>query len=152
MKIKQGIPHNERQKAIEWAFEYFKDVVDKRYFYAIVAQETNWDLSARLVDDNDKVMGLYLLGDEQISSLVMDKKIDKYWPQKGVEGVLLAIDPSIRKQGWGNKLKNYPSTLGFDYIWGQQLKTLNNLQDWLKRRVLIAQTNEVYITLEEFRK
>jgi hypothetical protein len=64
---------------------------------------------------------------------------------------LLAVDKSIRGMGWGNKLKDYPKTLGIDYIWGQQLKTLNNLNDWLKRRELVGETNSVYITAEIFK-
>ena len=39
-----------------------------------------------------------------------------------------------------------------DITLGQQLKTLNNLEDWLKRRVLVAETKGVYITLEKFSK
>jgi hypothetical protein len=62
----------------------------------------------------------------------------------------LVVDKEIRGQGWGNKLKEYPKTLEVDYIWGQQLKTLNNLEDWLKRRELLGETVGVYITAEIF--
>jgi hypothetical protein len=92
-------------------------------------------------------MGLYLLGDSQLDSLVVN---DTYSNLKGVEGVVLAVSEEIRVQGWGNKLKDYPKMLGVDYIWGQQLKTLNNLEDWLKRRELVAETKSVYITAELF--
>lgn len=147
MRIEQGITENERLKVIEWAFSYFKDVANKNYFYGLLLQETNWNLSVKLVDNNDEIKGLYLFGDKQLSSLVQGTEYDRL---KGIEGVLLAVDKSIRGQGWGNKLKDYTSTLGFDYIWGQQLKKLNNLSDWLKRRVLIAELNNCYITLEIF--
>jgi len=50
--------------------------------------------------------------------------------------------------GWGNKLKDAPKTLDVDYIWGQQFKGLNNLEDWLKRRELIHETQDIYITAE----
>ncbi len=69
---------------------------------------------------------------------------------RGIEGVLLAVDKSIQGQGWGNRLKDYTRTLGFDYIWGQQLKPLNNLKDWLKRRELVGEVENCYITLEDF--
>jgi len=149
MEIIKGIPQEERLEAIKWAFERFKYVTIESYFFGIIAQETNWDISAKLVDNNNTIMGLYLLGNKQLSSIV--KTYNKYDDLKGVEGVLLAVDSSIRGLGWGNKLKDYPSTLGFDYIWGQQLKVLNNLDDWLKRRILITTTNSCYITLEEYR-
>lgn len=147
MVIKQGIPKNRRFEAIIWAFEHFKDVTEETYFYAIIAQETNWELSVMLVNDKDEMFGLYLFGDKQLDSLV---EVPEYLELKGIEGVLLAVDKSIQGQGWGNKLKDFPKTLGFDYIWGQQLKSLNNLQDWLKRRIFITETDGVYITLEKF--
>ena len=148
MKIKQGIPEERRLESIKWAFESFKHVTDKDYFFAIIAHLTIWDISAMLVDEEENIMGLYLLGDKQLDSLVRD---EKYLDLKGLEGVLLAVDKSIRGMGWGNKLKDYPKTLGIDYIWGQQLKTLNNLNDWLKRRKLVGETNSVYITAEIFK-
>jgi hypothetical protein len=147
MNIRHGIPKEMRIEAITWAFEYFKYVTPKDYFFGILQQETNWDISAILLDDEDKIMGLYLLGDSQLDSLTVNEKFIKL---KGVEGVLLAVSEKIRGEGWGNKLKDYPKTLEFDYIWGQQLKSLNNLEDWLKRRELIAETKSVYITAEVF--
>lgn len=147
MNIKQGISKERRLEAITWAFEYFKAVTTKDYFCAILAQETNWDLSVMLVDEEDKLLGLYLFGNQQVSSLIGPSFYDDI---KGVEGVLLAIDKSIQGQGWGNKLKDFSKTLGVDYIWGQQLKTLDNLQDWLKRRILVGETENVYVTLERF--
>lgn len=149
MTIKQGIPEGRQLEATTWAFEYFKHVTDGDYFFAIIAQETNWEKSIMLVDENGSIKGLYLFGDLQLSSLV---KLPEYDDLKGIEGILLAVDKSIQGQGWGNKLKDYPKTMGVDYIWGQQLKTLNNLQDWLKRRVWIASTKNVHITLEKFSK
>ncbi len=146
MKIKQGIPQHSRLEAITWAFEYFKHVTDKYYFFSILAQETNWDLSVMLID-GEELKGLYLFGDKQIDSII---KTEIFKDKKGIEGILLVVDKEIQGQGWGNKLKDYTKTLGFDYIWGQQLKTLNNLLDWCKRRYLLAETDSVYITVEEF--
>lgn len=148
MKLIKGIPEDERLSATIWAFDYFKHVIGINYFVPIIAQETNWDISAKLVDENNKLMGLYLLGNQQVGSIIKD---EHYYKLKGVEGVALAVDESIRGLGWGNKLKDYPKTLGFDYIWGQQLKTLKNLDNWLKRRVLIGETGGVYVTLEEYK-
>lgn len=147
MNIRQGIPKEMCIEAITWAFEYFKTVTPKDYFFGILQQETNWDISAILLDEEDKIMGLYLLGDKQLDSLTIS---EKYLKLNGVEGVLLAVSEEVRGQGWGNMLKDYPKTLEFDYIWGQQLKSLNNLEDWLKRRELIAETKSVYITAEIF--
>ncbi len=151
MQIKKGIPVQDRLKIIEWSFPFFEHVVNKELFGNIILYETKWDISAKLVDDNDEIKGVYLLG-ESSPAYMMDSDLwfNKYKNLEGVEGVMLAVDESIRGQGWGNKLKDYPKTLGVDYIWGQQLKGLNNLEDWLKRRVLVGDTGDCYVTLELF--
>jgi hypothetical protein len=151
MIIKQGISESYREAIIHWGYPYFKDLVGKQMFKDIIKRQTNWDISLMLVnkDDEDDVLGIYLLGNMQLSESVNSDMFDKL---NGVEGVLLLIDESIRSEGWGSKLKDHTRTLGFDYIWGQQYATLNNLDDWLKRRVLIAQSEEVNITAEFFKK
>jgi len=149
MKIQKGIPEERQTEVIDWAFPYFQHVTDGDYFNAILRQESNWENSLLLLNDKNEIKGVYLLGDQPIESLV---KTEEYKDLKGVEGVVLAVDSELRGKGWGTKLKDYPKTMGFDYIWGQQLKTLNNLEDWLKRRVLVAETKSVYITAEKFLK
>ncbi len=148
LEIKQGIPKTERNNAIEWSFEYFREFVDKENYYSLLSSETNWDISAKLVDENNKLMGLYLLGNKQLSSVIGDNELDFF---KGVEGIMLIVDKSARELGWGNRLKDYPKTLdGIDYIWGSQFKSLNNLRDWLKRRKLICETKYINVTMEFF--
>ncbi len=78
------------------------------------------------------------------------KNTDKFKGLHGVEGILLFIEEKHRGDGWGNKLKDMSKELGYDYIWGQQFKGLNNLQDWLKRRELITETDNIYITAQIF--
>lgn len=148
MRIIKGIPKEYQKPITIWAYGYFKDHIDKINFKYIVEEETNWDISAMLVLE-DEVVGVYLLGNAQLSDIIKTNKVDGL---KGVEGVLLVIDDDVRGEGWGDKLKDYPTTLGVDYIWGQQLKTLNNLDHWLKRRELIGETDFIYITAEFFNK
>ena len=149
MRILQDIPAEMRKESITWAYGFFKNVISKDFFYELIMEETNWKISLIILDDEDKIKGLYLLGNTQLSSYINN---NKYNNLKGVEGILLAVDNDIRGLGWGNKLKDYPKNLGFDYIWGQQLKSLNNLTDWLKRRELVGETKEIYITAEIFSK
>ena len=105
------------------------------------------DIKILLVDDENNIKGVYILGGNQLNSIVTAKD---YKDLNGVEGVLLCVDETLRGQGYGNKMKDYPKTLGYDYIWGQQFKDLDNLNDWLKRRVLVGETQYVYITAELF--
>lgn len=149
MRIKQGIELNQIQEVLDFTFPFFEHIISNVGFnyYMKDLSNANWEESILLLDDDDNVKGAYILGNYQLPSQYVQYK---YVGLTGVEGLLLAIDESIRGQGWGNKLKDYPKTLGYDYIWGQQFKGLNNLNDWLKRRELVATTSEVYITAEIF--
>jgi GNAT superfamily N-acetyltransferase len=149
MKIKQGIPKDYRRAIVLWSYKYFKDIISKPDYLNIIENKTNWDISLILVNEeyDDEIIGIYLLGNTQLSDIL---ETDKYNGLTGIEGVLLVVDETIRGMGGGNKLKNHIITLGYDYIWGQQLKTLNNLEDWVKRRKLIAETEDTYITAEFF--
>jgi hypothetical protein len=147
MKIKKGIPKDLIQYVLDFTYPNFKHLMSKQQYDFYLKGATNWDISAMLVTDEDKILGVYLLGDNKLTNFVDSPK---YKDLIGIEGVLLFIDSSIRGLGYGNKLKDYPKTLGYDYIWGQQFKGLKNLGDWLKRRELVATTNDVYITAEIF--
>ena len=68
----------------------------------------------------------------------------------GVEGILLFVEEAYRGKGWGNKLKDMPKEIGYDYVWGRQHKNLNNLDHWLKRRELILEKEREYVTAEIF--
>jgi hypothetical protein len=147
MKIKQGIPKDQIQYVLDFTYPNFSHLMSRQGYDYYLKGVTNWDISAMLVTDEDKILGVYLLGDNQLTDFV---DAEKYEGLRGVEGVLLFIDSSIIGLGYGNKLKDYPKTLGYDYVWGQQFKGLKNLDDWLKRRELVATTNDVYITAEIF--
>jgi hypothetical protein len=141
--IKQGIPKERLKEIMKWSFPYFTHVIGEGYFQIVVEGQTDLNKSAMIVDKYNNIYGVYLIGNNQLRNLDFSNL-------KGVEGVLLAVDESIRGRGWGNRLKDYPKTLGVDYIWGQQAKGLNNIKDWLKRRELIDESNGVYITAEKF--
>jgi hypothetical protein len=147
MIIEKGIDEEIINDVIQYSYTFFSHIIGESYFYIYISAEAkvNWSKSALLIDDEGFIRGVYLIGKKQLPV-----KLERYSNKVGVEGVLLAIDEDIRGQGWGNKLKDYPKTLGVDYIWGQQFKNLNNLNDWLKRRELISSTDEVYITAEIF--
>lgn len=147
MKIIQGIPKSRITEVLDWSHNLFADKMSKSDFDAYIKYVSNFDKSIMLLNNNDEIFGVYILGDKQICEFTNDVS---YKNLKGIEGVLLGVDESIRGNGYGNQLKDYPRTLGVDYIWGQQLKTLNNLDDWLKRRKLVAITEHVYITAEIF--
>jgi hypothetical protein len=149
MKIKQGIELNQVQEVLDFSFPFFENVISRRGFdyYMRDLANANWKKSALLLDGDNNIKGVYILGNHQLPSQYVQSK---YVGLIGIEGLLIVVDESVRGQGWGNKLKEYPKSLGYGYIWGQQFKGLNNLKDWLKRRELVATTDEVYITAEIF--
>lgn len=150
MEIKQGISTDIQDAVINWTYPFFSLYMDITSFRRYLKKTTNWETSALLMN-GDVIKGVYLLGDATIEDFVNNNLwMEKYSNLKAIEGILLVVDDSERNKGWGNKLKDYPKSLGVDYIWGQQFKPLNNLNDWLKRRILIKTTKDCYVTLELF--
>ena len=147
MKIEKGIESKDISKMLDYSYKFFNKVISRENFDEHILSVTNFPLSARLITDAGKVKGIYLIGTNKLSNYVVLPELDGLI---GVEGVLLAIDEDIRGLGFGNSLKDYPKSIGVDYIWGQQFKALNNLDDWLKRRVLVYETEDIYFTLEKF--
>jgi hypothetical protein len=145
LEIKQDIPLERQYEAILFSYQFFSHTMKFNDFNRYLKNETLWDISWYLVDETDEILGIYLMGGKHIP---FDD--GRFADLLGVEGLLLAVDESIRGFGFGNRLKDLPRTLGVDYIWGQQFKLLNNLDDWLKRRELIGEIGDVYITAEIF--
>ncbi len=144
-EIKTSIPKEKQYEAILFGYQFFNHTMLFNIFNNYLKAETDWEKSFYLVDEEDIIVGVYLIGDHNL--LIKNNKYDTL---VGVEGLLLAVDEDIRGFGFGNRLKDMPKTLGVDYIWGQQFKALGNLEDWLKRRELVFETNDVYITAEIF--
>jgi GNAT superfamily N-acetyltransferase len=117
---------------------------------------TNYNKSI-VAEQGGKIIGFYLLGDRQLrdgveSYLDSDVYVNlgEYDQKNGVEGVALVVADEAQGTGVGSKLKDYTKTVGADYIWGLQYKDLGNLDQWLRRRTLAAETPGINITLEDF--
>jgi GNAT superfamily N-acetyltransferase len=86
--------------------------------------------------DYETIMGVYLLrkGNMITKSALPEiaERMAKYQGLRGVEGVALAVDPMYRGKGAGKLLREYSLTMDYDYIWGMQFKSLNNLDNWVK--------------------
>lgn len=103
-----------------------------------------------IMEVNGKVGGFYFLREESIPEGGNKEAYETLKNLKGVEGVALGVFDEYKNLGLGRTLINYPSTMGYDYVWGYQLKSLENIDNWLKRRKLYAETNDLYITYEIF--
>jgi len=119
-----------------------------------VSAATDWEES-RLITLNDEVVGCYALSRTVIGNFPGAKesteKYNRGWRKgKGVQGIALAVAPEYRGMGIGRALRAYPEQSGrFAYSWGYAMESLNNLQEWLSYRRLIATTGGLHITLRD---
>lgn len=103
-----------------------------------------------VVEVDGNVAGFYFIGGDQIIPGGDPDVYETLSKLNGIEGVALGVFPEYKNAGIGKMLIDYPATLGYDYIWGYQLKTLNNINDWLKRRKIYVQTAGLYVTCQIF--
>jgi GNAT superfamily N-acetyltransferase len=97
--------------------------------------------------DNGKIIGCYI---------VADRKLRQMPDKKGIEGIGLCILPEYRGKGYGELLKDwlekYAKENNYDFVFGQHLKSLHNLEPWLKRRELYAEDSHSYYTIKWINK
>lgn len=130
----------------------FKGILDpKELIYYAHAHDTRL---SKIAEVGSKFSGFYLLQEKSILEVVdhetiIDKDLQYYEHKRGLEGVALGVLPEFRGSGVGHALKEVPRLMGFDYIWGYQLKNLKNIDFWLRRRRVIADSGDLYITLED---
>ncbi|MBP6236766.1 MAG: GNAT family N-acetyltransferase [Saprospiraceae bacterium] len=119
----------------------------------------NFDISLKATLD-DEVVGFYLLSDksnliEEIKkeSASIFFKEDEYLGKKSLEGCAMGVIEAYRSRGIGQMLIDSSISLakknGYDFIFGQHHKDLNNIKYWLARRKLIAESKNVYFTLKD---
>lgn len=120
----------------------FSNVMNYKTNVKYIYNTTNFDLSVKLTN-NDEIIGCYLLN---------DIKLKKLKNKQGINGVALAIKPMYRGYKLGEKLKDwlekYAKEKGYDFIFGEHLKGLHNIDQWLKRRELYKETKDSYFTIK----
>lgn len=134
-----NIKKEEIDEVLELADIVFKDsgMDNKSYINGVV----DWDISVKLTYEG-KIIGFYIFNTMSITT-----KNDKY-SGDGLHGVALGINSEYKGMGLGKMLINYPlinMNNDYDYIWGMHLKSLKNIDDWLKRRELVSD-NGLYVT------
>jgi len=114
----------------------------------MVKTEISIDKSVVILVDN-KISGFYFIGDNQIPDIGNDvsKKLGEL---QGAEGVALGVFPEYKDRGLGKELITWSQYLPVDYIWGYQLKSLDNINDWKKRRDVYLETPSMFITYQIF--
>jgi len=144
-KIEKITSNSDKLFIMEMVAEEFKDLMSKENSYRYLKAVVNWDLSVKLTLDN-KIIGCYLFAEGSL-----DEYTDDFIGQKGVEGVALVLEKQYRNSGFGKLLIEYSETLPYDYIWGQHLKGIGNLEHWKKRRPYVYDADEVWITAKKLK-
>lgn len=136
-------------------FGYSKEELKKR-----ITPRLNNNISIK-IKEGDKIVGVYLFNEKSINKFIDEIKEDKVTDfrlddtkitlneeisDNGLQGIALAVLPSYKGLGYGNKLKEYSYNMGYDYIWGVQDKKLNNIDFWLNSRNIFAESSNRYAT------
>ncbi len=135
------IDESEIEEILSLADEIFEHVQKDTSTYVYFL--THWEISVKLTKDSTgEIIGFYLFNEDPLREL----------HGKGLQGVAIGLKEEYRGRGLGKRLICYPyEQLDYDYIWGNHLKGLNNLPDWQKRRKLIEDQGNVYVTAGSLR-
>ena len=128
---------------IEMVADEFERVMSKQSSYSYLKSAVNWKISVKLTLKG-KIIGCYLLAERNFHR----KELDGL---KGIEGVALCLLSKYRNLGYGKMLMSYTENLPYDYIWGQHLKGLNNMNNWERRRDYIFDYGNSYMSLKMLR-
>lgn len=111
---------------------------------AYINSVADWSISVKLLLDGE-IIGFYLFSSNDIPHSDDASFINK----NGIEGIALGVSEKYRGKGYGKMLIDESYRLfsnKFDYIWGLHLKSLNNIEDWKKRRTIIDNGGNIYIS------
>jgi GNAT superfamily N-acetyltransferase len=133
-------------------------------------ENTNFNLSIKAIYNNE-IIGVYSFMDKNIEEGIeeesMDQELeedsgeiklnqeilDRLKGKTGFQGVSLLLKPQYRNFGIGRMLiqKSIEAARknGADYIWGEHLKSLGNIDKWLKKRELLGEVGNLYFTIKE---
>lgn len=133
-------------------FGMLQDVYSKlagasaKWIWSVIESECEGNFSnSVIITVDENVAGFYFL---HPSNLPENEEITE--EMRGIQGVALGVSSEYKNHGIGKMLINYPTSMGYDYVWGYQLKMLDNINDWLKRRKIYADTGNMFITYQIF--
>ncbi|UNC16248.1 hypothetical protein FE249_18705 (plasmid) [Acidiphilium multivorum] len=99
-----------------------------------------------------RIIGAYLLARRshpKIEKALLAAGLSSERAANGCDGVALALDSAWRGIGIGHMWRRLPRRMNaFDYVFGVQHVRLRNIEDWMKRRVLVSEVPGCYITAE----
>jgi len=139
---------DQKQFAVDLAVEEFGRYVSEssvRSILRFASDEHSFGIVA-----GEMLVGAYLVS---VNSLrLRGSNFPTLENRPGLQGDALVVHPMARGQGFGRILREMlPQVgriVGADYVFGGALYELDNLNHWLRRRVLIRSSGGVHLTLE----
>ena len=144
----EKINPEDKEEVLDIVSNIFSEMTEMSYddCQEYADESTDWEKSVKLVL-NGKIIGCYI---------VADKQLEEMPDKQGIEGIGLCILPEYRGKGYGELLKDWLETYAkennYDFIFGQHLKSLQNLEPWLKRRELYDEDEDSYYTIKWINK
>jgi len=131
------------------------------YICESIIEKTDLDLSRYLVDDSNSVVGIVLIGNNNLFTslseinstdgnleIVDTDLLKKLVGKNGVECVLIWVNQDLRNKGLGGIIKRYIRNLPFDYFWAGAMRNINNLDMWKNKSKHIASSSSVHFVAE----
>ena len=150
----QTIEEKDIDYIIEMSVKLFSEAAKYEYSGLFFYCMTDFTISKKAVLDG-KIIGCYLLNDESVHSYEMNRleNLDRYKTLRGLQGVALGIMKEYRGLSYGRQLRDSAHSLNeYDYIWGFQGKSLNNLGSWLGYgRRLVGETEYAHVTFMDIK-
>jgi GNAT superfamily N-acetyltransferase len=134
--------------AHDLAWQEFAPVVGHvREFYDAEVASAVPGLSGAFTTEEGRVVAAYFVGKKsgRAVSAILDGALASgsiTFPRRQVlilEGLALVVDREWRGRGLGAALRDLPRALGADMVIGQQAKVLDNLDEWMGVRKLVAE-------------
>ncbi len=117
----------------DWNYSSIADHIDTRF--SVVAKE------------GDTILGAYILNEDP--SIYEDE--ERFKNKKGIQGYALFLKEEVRNLGIGDRLRRFPETLDFDYIYGLAFKSLNNANNWRRFGRYVEETPYVNMSYKFLR-
>lgn len=146
----EPIEKDDIDPVIEMCVKLFSEAVKIPYSPDFFWFCTDFSISKKAVL-NDEIIGCYLFNKDHINTYQMDRleDLEPYKNKKCLQGVALGILKEYRGLSYGRQLRDSALLMNeYDFIWGFQVKTLNNLDNWLRfGRRKVGEIEGAHVTL-----
>ncbi len=158
------IDPSETDDVIEVLYQTFKTIGATRDdLRGLIPRITN-GISLKASYGNE-IVGVYLLKENSVNNFIESVESDQIkdfrrdetkifleepLSDNGIQGIALAILPEYRNMGIPGKMIDQIRNMGYDYMWGVQDKSLENIEYWKKTRKIFAESPINWATYTKF--